>query len=81
MQEVVAEFSAAVIAYLMGYKILLGNVKEYIESYGFTELFKVFARVERVVSFVVERTSRSVEAGMPVKARSPNERALAQEVV
>jgi len=58
MQEVVAEFSAAVIAYLMGYKIPLGNVKEYIESYGFTELFKAFARVERIVSFVVERTAR-----------------------
>ncbi len=69
LQEVVAEFSAAVIAYLMGYKIPLGNVKEYIEHYGFTELFKAFARVERVVSFVVERTSRkSVEAvGMPVR--------------
>ena len=63
MQEVVAEFAAAVIASLMGYQIPLGNVKEYIESYGFTELFKAFARVERVVSFVVERTSRrSVEA-------------------
>jgi len=68
MQEVVAEFSAAVIAYLMGYKIPLGNVREYIESYGFTELFKAFARVERVVSFVVEKTS--------VQARLPNERAL-----
>ena len=69
LQEVVAEFSAAVIAYLMGYKIPLGNVREYIESYGFTELFKAFARVERIVSFVVERTSRRlVEAvGMPVR--------------
>jgi len=45
----------------------------YIEHYGFTELFKAFARVERVVSFVVERTS--------VQARFPSERALAQEVV
>ena len=31
-QEVTAEFSAAVIGYLMGYKIPLGNVKEYIEK-------------------------------------------------
>ena len=31
MQEVVAEFSATVIAYLMSYKIPLGNVREYIE--------------------------------------------------
>lgn len=53
LQEVVAEFAAAVIAYLMGYQIPLGNVKEYIEHYGFTELFKAFARVERVVNFIV----------------------------
>ncbi len=33
LQEVVAEFSAAVIAYLTDYKIPLGNVKKYIESY------------------------------------------------
>ncbi|MBO8180952.1 MAG: M48 family peptidase [Archaeoglobus sp.] len=58
LQEVVAEFSAAVIAYLLGYRIPLGNVKEYIEGYGFVNLFKAFARVERVVGFVVERTSR-----------------------
>lgn len=69
LQEVVAEFAAAVIVYLMDYQIPLGNVKKYIEHYGFTELFKAFARVERVVSFVVERTSRrSVGAvGMPVR--------------
>jgi len=57
LQEVVAEFSAAVIAFLLGYRIPLGNVKEYIESYGFVDLFKVFARVERVVGFVIERTA------------------------
>ncbi|KUK07743.1 MAG: hypothetical protein XD48_0078 [Archaeoglobus fulgidus] len=59
LQEVVAEFSAAVIATLLGYRIPMGNIKEYIESYGFTELFRAFARVERVVGFVVERTSVS----------------------
>ena len=75
LQEVVAEFAAAVIAYLMGYKIPLGNVKEDIESYGFIELFKAFARVERVVSFVVERT-----AVKHPQARFANERASAQEV-
>ncbi len=58
LQEVVAEFSAAVIATLLGYRIPMGNVKEYIEHYGFTELFRAFARVERVVGFVVERTSQ-----------------------
>ncbi len=58
LQEVVAEFSAAVIATLLGYRVPLGNVKEYLEHYSFTELFKAFSRVERVVSFVVERTAR-----------------------
>ncbi len=67
LQEVVAEF-AAVIAYLMGYSIPLGNVREYIEHYGFTELFKAFARLKRVVSFVVERT-----AVKPPQARLPQE--------
>jgi len=76
LQEVVAEFSAAVIAYLMGYKIPLGNVKEYIEHYGFTELFKAFARVERVVSFVVERT-----AVKHPQARLPSERASSPQEV
>jgi hypothetical protein len=65
LQEVVAEFSAAVIAYLMGYRIPLGNVRKYIEHYGFTELFRAFSRVERVVSFIIERT-----------ARKPDEQAL-----
>ena len=77
LQEVVAEFSAAVIAYLMGYSIPLGNVREYIEHYGFIELFKAFARVERIVSFVVERT-----AVKHPQARLPSERALnPQEVM
>ncbi len=59
LQEVVAEFSAAVIATLLGYKVPVGNVKEYVEHYSFTELFKAFSRVERVVSFVIERTKTS----------------------
>ncbi len=57
LQEVVAEFGAAVIAFLLGYRVPLGNVKEYIESYGFVNLFKAFARIERVVGFVIERTA------------------------
>ncbi|HWQ95993.1 MAG TPA: ArdC-like ssDNA-binding domain-containing protein [Candidatus Methylomirabilis sp.] len=55
-QEVTAEFSAAVIGYLMGYKIPLGNVKEYIESYSFKELLNSLSRIEKVVTFVIERT-------------------------
>ena len=53
----VAEFSATVIATLLGYRIPMGNVKEYIEHYGFTELFRAFVRVKRVVGFVVDKTS------------------------
>lgn len=37
-QEIIAEFGASVIKHLMGYKIPLGNVREYIESYSFREL-------------------------------------------
>jgi len=55
-QEVTAEFSAAVIAHLMGYKIPLGNVREYIENYSFRELMSCLARIEKIVSYVIERT-------------------------
>jgi hypothetical protein len=55
-QEVTAEFSAAVIGYLMGYKIPLGNVKEYIENYSFRELLNSLSRIEKVVTFVIDRT-------------------------
>ena len=55
-QEVIAEFSAAVIGYLMGYKIPLGNVKEYIENYSFKELLNSLSRIEKLVTFVIERT-------------------------
>lgn len=64
---------AAVIGYLMGYKIPLGNVREYIEHYGFTELFRAFARVERVVNFVIERTARKQNERALKSNRSPQE--------
>ena len=57
-QEVTAEFSAAVIAQLMGYRIPLGNVREYIEQYSFRELMSCLARIEKIVSYVIERTGR-----------------------
>ena len=64
-QEVTAEFSAAVIGYLMGYKIPLGNMKEYIESYSFKELLNSLSRIEKVVNFVIERTKMNpVTAGI-----------------
>ncbi|MCI0469311.1 MAG: ssDNA-binding domain-containing protein [Nitrospirae bacterium] len=56
-QEVTAEFSAAVIAHLMGYKIPLGNVREYIEGYSFRELMNCLGRIEKIVSYVIERTT------------------------
>jgi len=61
-QEVIAEFSAAVIGYLMGYKIPLGNVKEYIENYSFKELLNSLSRIEKVVTFVIERTRMNTAA-------------------
>jgi hypothetical protein len=68
-QEVIAEFSAAVIGYLMGYKIPLGNVKEYIEGYSFKELLNSLSRIEKVVNFVIERTKvNPATAGIPQPA-------------
>lgn len=55
-QEVTAEFSGAVIGHLMGYKVPLGNVKEYIENYSFKELLSSLSRIEKIVNFVIERT-------------------------
>ncbi len=55
-QEVTAEYSAAVIGHLMGYKIPLGNVREYITNYSFKELLNQLSRIEEVVNFIIERT-------------------------
>ncbi|MCZ7359183.1 MAG: ArdC family protein [Candidatus Methanoperedens sp.] len=60
-QEVTAEFSAAVIAQLMGYRIPLGNVREYIEQYSFRELMSCLARIEKIVSYVIERTTAGIK--------------------
>jgi hypothetical protein len=60
-QEITAEFSAAVIAHLMGYKIPLGNVREYIENYSFRELMSCLARIEKIVSYVIERTTEGLK--------------------
>jgi hypothetical protein len=55
-QEVTAEFSGAVIGHLMGYRVPLGNVKEYIEHYSFKELMSCLGRIEKVVTYVIDRT-------------------------
>jgi len=60
-QEVTAEFSAAVIAHLMGYKIPLGNIREYIEHYSFRELMSCLSRIEKIVSYVIERTTAGLK--------------------
>src|SRR3989304_1527778 len=60
-QEVTAEFSAAVIAHLMGYRIPLGNAREYIEGYSFRELMSCLARVEKIVNYVIERTMAGIK--------------------
>ena len=60
-QEVTAEFSAAVIAHLMGYKIPLGNVRDYIKQYSFKELLNCLARIEKIVDYVIERTTAGLK--------------------
>jgi hypothetical protein len=60
-QEVIAEFSGAVIGYLMGYKIPLGNVREYIEEFSFRELLNSLSRVEKIVNYVIERTATGIK--------------------
>jgi hypothetical protein len=60
-QEVTAEFSAAVIAHLMGYKIALVNVREYIENYSFKELMSCLSRIEKIVNYVIERTTAGLK--------------------
>jgi hypothetical protein len=66
-QEVIAEFSSAVIGHLMGYKIPFGNIKEYIESYSFKELMNCLGRIEKIVSYVIERTT-GIEQPIPCLA-------------
>jgi len=64
-QEVIAEFDGAVIGYLMGYKIPLGNVRDYIEHYSFKELLTSLSRVERIVNYVIGRTTGIAEQPIP----------------
>ena len=65
-QEVTAEFSAAVIGQLMGYKIPLGNVREYIEHYSFKELMSCLSRIEKIVNYVIDRTKIETGTNQPV---------------
>jgi hypothetical protein len=65
-QEVTAEFSAAVIAHLMGYKIPLGNVREYVEHYSFKELMGCLSRIEKIVNYVIDRTKIETGINQPV---------------
>lgn len=56
-QELVAEFGAAVLGKLLGYEIPLGNTRAYIECYGTVkEIGGFFSRLEKIISFVLERT-------------------------
>src|SRR3989304_1182330 len=56
-QEVTAEFSAAVVGHMMGYKIPYGNCKRYIEGYSFRELMHQLNRCEKVIKFIVDKTT------------------------
>jgi len=55
--EVVAELSAAVVAYLLGYKIDLKQVKHYLHQFKHTTVFRVINRVEKVVSYIIGKTT------------------------
>lgn len=68
-QEVVADFSAAVIGRLLGYDIPLGNVKEYLEHYAtnLSQVATLFNRIGAVVEFVVSRTSIDATAATTEK--------------
>lgn len=56
-REVVAEYSAAVIGYMMGYRYHIGTSKKYIESYSLKELMHQLNRCEKVISFIWDRTT------------------------
>ena len=57
-QEIVAEFSAAVIGYLKGYDIKLEHSKEYIQSYANPkDIFDLLGRIEEVVNYIITKTS------------------------
>jgi len=75
-QEVTAEFSAAVVGHLMGYKIPYGNCKQYIEGYSFRELMHQLNRCEKVIKFIVDRTTANIE---PIISPAPSI-SLMQEV-
>lgn len=62
-QEVVAEFSAAVIAHLLGKEIKWELSRKYIEGYGgdLKAVTAYFSRVEKIVSFIMSR----IGAGQP----------------
>lgn len=65
-QEVVAEFSAAIVGYLMGYNLKLGNMFEYIRHYSFVELLKQLNRIEQVVSYFILHTTKEEAKVMAV---------------
>jgi len=56
-KEVIAEFGAAVIAYMLGYKVDLKQVKYYLHQFKRTTIFKVLNRVEKIVSYVLQKTA------------------------
>jgi len=57
-QEIIAEFSGAIIGYLLGYKISLGNIQEYIKAYAgdIKKVYGLLGRIEKVCSFIFQYT-------------------------
>ena len=77
-QELVAQFSANVIAYMRGYKIKESTAytKRYIESYAGKdadqEIIKLIARIERIVEFITNfKQAKSPNRQMEEKTGEP----------
>lgn len=59
-REFVAEISAAVIGYLLGYRIDYRQVKYYTHSFNKSTIFSVLNRIGRVVSYIIDKTSYEI---------------------
>ncbi|SNQ62051.1 zincin-like metallopeptidase domain-containing protein [Candidatus Methanoperedens nitratireducens] len=61
-QEVIAEFSAGTLGRLLGYDLPVGNIQRYIKSYdpSLVQLLSNLNRVEKVVNWIIERTTAKV---------------------
>jgi len=70
-QEVVAELSAEVVSYLMGYEIN-GRSRDYINHYtrkDWKKVFTVLNRVNKVVAYITEKAKIEDSVELEVKGK------------